>query len=820
MKLVALALGSLGLLTSVALPAAERVIISEILAINAAGSPDEDGDRSDWIELHNPGNTPVRLAGWALVDGAKDSKRWIIPAVDLAAGGYLVVYASDKNRAVPGKPLHTDFKLQGKGDYLGLLRPDGSIADEFAPTYPNQTADVSYGLIAGGGTGFLLAPTPGGPNGDARLGKVAAVKLSHKRGIHDQPFKLELSTATEGAEVRYTLDGTAPTQQQGRVYRSPLEINATTVLRVAAFKDGFSPADTKTHTFLFPTDIIRQSADGLPPSGWPYSWGANRVDYGMDPAVVNDPRFRAEIIPALKAIPSFSIVMDLDDLFGAKDGIYSNPGRDGRETEKPASVEYLPTGRDEGFQIDAGIRIRGGFSRMPMNPKHAFRLFFRKEYGDAKLKFPLYGPDGAQEFDNLDLRTFQNYSWSFQADPRGIFVRDQFNRDLQLATGQPAARGDFCHLYINGVYWGLYNTCERPEASYGATYFGGDEKDYDVIKVNSGFGEQGMNSFGTITTDGTIDAWKELNDLARQGLADDARYQRLLGRNPDGSRNSSFPVLLDPDNLIDYMLVIFYGGNLDAPITKFGGNSMPNNWYGIRNRNGEHGFRFFIWDAEHTFLDLPEDRTGPFPAGNNLETSNPQWLWQQCLDNAEFRVLVADHIHRHFFNGGLLTASTIAEKFKRRSAQIESAVIGESARWGDLEAGFPMGAPPRLNAQGELLKGPLNRDDDWRSEVARLLTDYIPKRSDVVLAQLFSQGLVADVPAPLVNFEGTRAVPGASTGDVYFTLDGSDPRQLGGAISPAARKADGGVELPAGRRLRARTRLAGDWSALTEVAGR
>ena len=820
MKFPAFAICTLILLQAATLRAADRVVISEFLATNAAGAVDDDGDRSDWIELNNPGATPVKLEGWSLTDSAKEPKRWQFPAVELPAGGYLIIYASDKNRATAGKALHTNFKLQGKGDYLGLLRPDGSIADELAPAYPKQMDDVSYGLTAAGGRDFLLSPTPGKPNGDKLAGKVAAVKANQKRGFRDQPFQLALTTATEGAEIRFTLDGTAPTAQSGQVYQAPFEVKATTVMRAAAFKNGFSPADAKTHTFLFPADVIRQSADGLPPAGWPYSWGANRVDFGMDPNVVNDPRFKDEIIPALKAIPSLSIVLNLEDMFGAKDGIYSNPGRDGRETEKPASVEYLLGDGSEGFQINAGIRIRGGFSRMPMNPKHAFRLFFRKEYGEPKLKYPLFGATGAKEFDNLDVRTFQNYSWSFQADPRGVFLRDQFNRDLQLALGQPASRGDFCHLYINGVYWGLYNTCERPEASFGATYFGGDKDDYDVIKVNSGFGEGGMNSFGTITTDGTIDAWKQLNDIAREGLADNARYQRLLGRNPDGSRNQDFPVLLDPENLIDYMLVIFYGGNMDAPVTKFGGNARPNNWYGIRNRKGEHGFRFIVWDAEHTLLDLAEDRTGPFPAGKNIETSNPQWLWQQSLDNAEFRLLVADRIQRHFFSDGVLTAASIGNRFTQRSAQIESAVIGESARWGDLEAGFPMGAPPRLNAQGEPLKGPLNRDDDWRLEIGRLLKDYVPRRSDIVLAQLFSHGLVVEVPAPKVTVTETGTTLTAASGEVLFTSDGSDPRRIGGAVSGAAQPAKGPLAMGPGKRVRARTRLGDEWSALVEVAPR
>src|SRR6185436_17307475 len=120
---------------------------------------------------------------------------------------------------------------------------------------------------------------------------------------------------------------------------------------------------------------------------------------------------------------------------------------------------------------------------------------------------------GADAFDAFDLRTFENYSWSFLADYRFIALRDQFARDSQLAMGQPAERGDYYHLYVNGQYWGLYNSDERPEASYGATYFGGKEDDYDVIKADNDAGNQ------VVATDGNLTAWTQLYNLLRAGTS-------------------------------------------------------------------------------------------------------------------------------------------------------------------------------------------------------------------------------------------------------------------------------------------------------------
>jgi hypothetical protein len=653
---------------------------------------------------------------------------------------------------------------------------------------------------------------------------VKEVKFSHKRGFYDQPVDLKLTTATEGAVIRFTLDGTRPTEDYGGTYSKPIALKQTSIIRAAAFKSGMTPASVETQTYIFPSDVIVQSSDGLPPAGFPYKWGENKVDFGMDPRVVNDPRYRGEIIDDLKSLPTFSLVMNVDDLFDSEKGIYARASQHGVEMERSASLELIYPSGTKGFQTDCGIRIRGGFSRMPMNPKHAFRVFFRKTYGDGKLKFPVFGENAADKFDGFDLRCSQNYSWSFGNDARAVFVRDQFNRDLQLAMGHPAARGDFCHLYINGQYWGLYDTCERPEASFAASYFGGEKEDYDVMKPRAGVA--GMFSGGPpgempFPTDGNAEAWKRLYNAAKEGLADNARYQALLGNNPDGSRNPKQDVLLDPTNLIDYMLLIFYAGNMDAPVSKFGANGFGNNWYGIRNRKGTDGFRFVIWDAEHTLLDINEDRTGPFACGDDYPNSNPQWIWQRCTDNPEFRTLLADRIHKHFHNGGVLAPQSVAMRFEKRVNQIERAVVCESARWGDAEGGFPFGPPTPGNPSGP--RPPRTRDVEWRAEVDRILKEYLPKRSEIVLMQLWNLGLYPDVEPPTFNQHGGPISRGfkvackAPEGTIHYTTDGSDPRLVGGKVSPAAKTYNEPVELNQKATLKARVLKGDNWSPLTEA---
>jgi len=692
-----------------------------------------------------------------------------------------------------------DFNLSAHLDRLvagiNVLAIHGLNRSAADPTFLLRPELVEHRVVPAAPC-YFVRPTPGGLNGEGVLGFAAVPRFSVTRGFHDAPFDVELTSVTPGAAIRYTTNGTPPTPDTGLVYQAPIRVAGTTTLRAVAVAEQHEPSPVATHTYLFVDDVVRQSPTGAAPPGWPSNWGANTVDYGMDPDIVNHPTYAPTLRDDLKAIPTFSLVMDLADLFDPATGIYANPGQDGRAWERPCSLELLNPDGTEGFQVNAGARIRGGFSRSTDNPKHAFRLFFRQEYGAAKLEYPLFGEAGTDTFDNIDLRTFQNYSWSYQGDSRGIFVRDQFSRDLQLAMGHQGERGEFYHLYLNGQYWGLFNTCERPEASYAETYYGGNADDYDVLKVEAG-------PYTVGATDGTLEAWTRLYQLAQAGFASDAAFEFVQGNNPDGSRNPAFENLIDVPNLIDYMLVILYGGNLDAPISNFLSNERPNNFFAIRNREGPDGFRFFVHDAEHTLLNVNENRMGPFTAGNSsVVYSNPQWVWQKLQANAEFRLRVADHVHRHFFNQGLLTPGRARELFLHRINQIDRAVVGESARWGDAQRTTPFTRA------------------DWLSAVNTVLNTHLPQRSAVVLNQLRTGGLYPGVVAPAFSQHGGNVNPGfalamtAPAGTIYYTIDGSDPRLRGGAVSPRAIAYAGPLVMNETAEVKARVLSGNTWSAL------
>ena len=800
------------------LMSAAEPVISEFLAKNNSVLADQNGDFEDWIEIHNPSTNAVSLNEWSLTDDPAALTKWQFPNVTLAANEYRVVFASSKNRT--SGELHTNFKLDDAGEYLALVRPNHSVAQEFTTNFPQQSPDVSFGLF-NNTLQFFDPPTPRAANRQGYVGEVADTKFNVDHGFFTDPITVELSTATVGATIRYTTNGSTPTATTGTVYTAPLAISRTTVLRAAAFKTGLLSSDVDTQTYLFLADVLRQSPNEEAPPGFPVSVNGQDLDYGMDPTIVNSATYGPQMIAALKAIPSFSLVTDLPNLFDPARGIYVNAIQDGIAWERPTSIELLNPDGSDGFQANAGLRIRGGYSRTPGNPKHAFRLFFREQYGDSNLGYPLFGNDSAEVIQQFDLRTSQNYSWSFTADARATFIDDIFSRDTQRDLGQPYTRGEFYHLYINGQYWGLYQTQERSEADYAESYFGGDEEDYDVIKVEAG-------PYTINATDGNLDAWKRLWDGANAIAAstnETDRYNKFLklqGKNPDGTDNSNFEVLLDVDSLIDDQLLNFCTGNLDGPVSAFFGNGSPNNWYGIRSRVADQrqGFQFFAHDSEHTLLNPQENRLGPFGAGATIDKSSPQWIHQQLMNVAEYRVQFGDRAQQLLFNGGALTQEKVTERFQTRVDEIQLAVIAESARWGDSK--FGPGTAPFTQA-------------NWQTAVNNVINNYFRLRRDVLIQQLRNATLYAggaaplfsSLNAPVLNQQGGQVTPdfgavlSGSGGQIEYTLDGSDPRLVGGGLSPNAILFTPGsghtIPIHESGLLRARIRSGSNWSALVEA---
>ena len=651
---------------------------------------------------------------------------------------------------------------------------------------------------------YMATPTPGEPNTVGVPGIVAEPSLNVARGFYTAPFQLTITNNTPGAAVYYTTDGTPPTPTNGTLYTNPLNISETATIRAAAFREDYLASSIVTNSYFFVNDIVQQTYQETLNKGFPTSWGPYSADYGLDPDVIGHfdsagnstggdlygGVYASTIKDDLLSIPTMSLVVDLDDLFGPL-GIYTNSTAGGDAWERPVSVEYIDPATGDMFQIDAGVRMHGGaFRNDSLTKKHSFRLVFKGVYeGNTKLDYPLFGEDAATSFDTLVLRMDSNdgYAWS-SAGAKAQYARNAFTNESQLALGQPSSHHARVHLYINGVYWGLYTPVERPDDSFAASYFGGDKDDWDAI--NSG----AVNS-------GSLDAWNTLVSLsqtvgsASSEAAKTAAYMRIQGLNPDGSDNPTYDNYLDVNNYIDYLMLNFYIGNADWP---------HRNWWAVReNTPDSTGFKFVTWDAE-TSLGL-----GFGSADANVNRINVSdgvaAPYDRLRTSQEFRVAFGDRVHRAFFNNGALTSENSVARYQDVANEIAQAMVAESARWGDMHS-----STPYTQAQ-------------WESELANVLS-FLNVRSDIFLDQLRSAGLYPSIVAPTLSQFGGQVTPGfeltlsAPAGGIFYTTDGSDPRAIGGGLSPSAMIYTGApISIDEGVTIRTRVRSGTQWSALTEA---
>jgi Concanavalin A-like lectin/glucanases superfamily/CotH kinase protein/Chitobiase/beta-hexosaminidase C-terminal domain/Lamin Tail Domain/PA14 domain len=830
------------------------VIISEFVG-SGSTLTDEDGATQDWIEIWNSTTAPVDLAGHYLSTSAATPAQWAFPSKVLAPNAYLVVYASLKNRINPMANLHTNFTVPGSGGYLALKKADGvggyMTLTEFNP-FPNQTSGESYGSSDSEGyVGFMETPTPGGLNAATFVGFIAPVSFSVPRGRYTTAFNLVLSS-TPGAEIRYTLDGSEPSINRGLVYTAALNISATTTLRAAAFMAGWKPWQTETNTYLFLDDIVNQTSAGTIARGWP-AFPVNGQVYRYGMALANVTAGGGDLTAlksALSAAPSVCINMNPDDFHGPSVGIHSNPGRRGRFWERDSSFEIIEPDGITSTQIDCGIRIRGNASRSTGNPKHAFHLYFRGLYGDGDLVYPLFGNEGAvTRFDQIDMRCEQNNSWSSSGSSANAFLREEFARKTQGDMGQPYSRNSYFHLYINGIYWGIFNWQEKTEADYGANQFGGTDSDFDTPKSAGGSG-----GYLTELTDGNDIAWKLLFNLClslKNATTEPARTQLYLqarGLNPDGTRNPAYPVLLDVDNLIDYQITTFYCGSHDAPMSTFLTNAS-NNWFGLRDRvRGDRGFVFFAHDFEWGMINnVSYNRVGPWgdpnATGNNwgqtwtttqyrtretFNRFNPHYVHEFLCFSEEYRQRFQDRAHKHLLApGGALTQASAVARSDALSAKVDPIVHAESARWGStgltkttwLNVG-KAGVYSFINSGGTASA----TETTWSARPRNLLileqlkgyTDSGAKPlAAVILAPVFSGQLGGDVTGPY-TFTISN---GNASGTIYYTVDGQDPRAISGGLHTSA-LTGGTVTLTVATTVRSRIYLSdtNEWSPLTEAS--
>jgi hypothetical protein len=405
------------------------------------------------------------------------------------------------------------------------------------------------------------------------------------------------------------------------------------------------------------------------------------------------------------------------------------------------------------------------------------------------LEYPLFPDSPVEQFDTVVLRGGVNRSYAgylglgdSEHDLRlTTYTRDEWLRASQIAMSGVGSHGIFVHLYLNGLYWGLYNVVERPDASFMAAYFGGDKEEWFVA-----------NQSGPVS--GASERFDTLHQLARQDdLAEPEKY-------------AAIQAYLDVTQFIDYLILNFYSGNIDW---------AHNNWYaGVRNPDGQ--VNYFVWDGEKTWYDGAKIYLGEekFGGKHNLLKR----LVPALMKNDDFRTAFADRLYQHLFNKGALTDANAQARWLEINAPIELAIIGESTRWGDV-----LFEPPLTQADWRVA-----RDDvlaQMEGNAAKLIqlaraAGYYPELDPPAFNQ--QSGLVPQ------GFKVTLDLPTFPAGEgqgysLYYTTDGSDPRlPVSGRVASGAVLYQEPIVLTTTTQLKTRLLKTGPasaniWSALNEA---
>lgn len=746
--------------------AAPRIRINELVAANTGGVKDERGQLQDWIELFNTQPQYEDLGGWGLTDDPLVPGRWKFPPRTLAPGGFVVVLTDGLGSAPAGSTmLHAGFSLSAEGEWIGLV-PAGStvISDNLA--YPRQYPGVAYGVGSDGTTGYLPVPTPAAANGATANGGENPVTFSRSHGFFSQSFDLELSAALAGSTIRYTLDGSVPNAANGLTYSGPIAITPNTtgitrgtrIVRAVALNPAATYSPPGTQTYLFVNGVGGPAIDGIV--------GQSR----LVTSITRHPTYQPLLRDAFLSLPVVSVVM-----------ASSTPS----SVERVASIELMDPGeREPGFQVDGGIAVTGTSSLG--SPKLSMSARFHAAYGASRLHYPLFAhgsrfPEhAADSFKEIRLRSHSHddFFWLGTREnppvPYGNppvtrsgdaqLARNPWIDEMQLAMGQPGKHGRQVHLFLNGSYHGIYHVHEHADEDYMASYYPGSAADFHFT-----------GGATTGSDHGAGNNWRVPWNSLRSTLANYTQASRWV----------------DVTNLCDYMLLSFYAGN-DWDW------SAQHNWSAAGPRLPDRGgWKFFQQDSDICLQDVNADCT---------DQDVPDGIFTALMRLADFRVLFRDRVQHHCFGDGMLTPARAAAAYDDRMNELSLAIIAETARW------------QPSSSVGTL---PWDRDEEWTKEWKYLRETFFPRRTTNLLQQLRKHAgwWPFDGPtpshAPGVVPSGLTFNHTSTTGLVYWTTDGSDPRLPGGKVNPTART--GPVTVDQTMLVRARTYSNSDWSAVVET---
>ncbi|MFD2034401.1 CotH kinase family protein [Belliella marina] len=662
-----LAISSILILFSVNSSEAQSLKINEIMSSNGTTIADADGDYSDWIELHNTSDQPINLEGFGLSDDEEVPMKWVFPAIEIKEKGFLLVWASGKDKFDNGQ-LHANFSISAAGEPILLSNSDGEKVDQVpAKEIPR---DYSFGRQVDGGQSltFFFPSSPGFPNEQGtKITLLDSPTVSLQSGWYSNPVNIEISNPNENSVILYTLDGSEPALEN---------IDAAVPYAVNYFyKEEGTPnynVDRKNKTYQYEDPIVLNEKSNEPNdiseiiTTYFDQFGIRWIKPAKKLPKANILKIRVfqngDYSPTITktyfvegqnkinhSLPVISIVADNFDFFSFDEGIfvegrryfdaggtetsYINKGnyqQGGELFERPITLEFFEN-KESKFTQNLGVRIHGGAARRV--PNKGLRLYARRDYDNSNtIEYPVFpGNKNKLGKEITDYRRLLLRNGGDLTDYLTDDVIHQAIKDMNIGTqnSRPAVN------YFNGEYWGLVNIRDRIDNNYLRNYY---EVDPDqVIMINAPWGQSSsVNIESGELRD--IDDYRSLYNLVTNGdIEEEATYELVKSK-------------LDVLSYVDFVVSFVYFNNVD-----WYGHKHYRYWKSKRlsdNPYEDGRYRLIVWDFDASLrfgagFNTLENWIHPEGKGNQYATNDPEktLFLRSLLRNNEFKNLFINRFY-------------------------------------------------------------------------------------------------------------------------------------------------------------------------------
>jgi hypothetical protein len=318
--------------------------------------------------------------------------------------------------------------------------------------------------------------------------------ISHDSGFYDSEFELKIRTNRLNCDIIYTTDGSIPNINNVD--------NAYTYIIKPGEDAEFKELKLVSYIYDSPIKVFDRSIEENKLSAIPNTYSgftapSNNIDkaFILRAAIYRNGKmgdvatrvyFIGKKMQKYLSLSVLSLVVSEDDLwdfymgiyvpgalYNSDDGIMSgNQFQRGREWERPVYAEFFDKDGKTGFAQNMGIRIHGGTSRALAN--RSFRLYARSDYGESTINYPIFEHHSNHEHKRLKLRTSGQ-------DAMSTYFRDALMCSLMKNTEVNTEDYHPVNLFINGVYWGIFNIRERFDNHYVERYYGIDRNCVEIV---------------------------------------------------------------------------------------------------------------------------------------------------------------------------------------------------------------------------------------------------------------------------------------------------------------------------------------------------